>query len=414
MSCALALSRAGVSVTVFESNETLGGRARRVTLPDGTQCDNGQHLLLGAYSETLAAIASVNSRPASELYARIPLTLTSAKSYDAADDVKLTRPPVPLIDGLLMFARATGLSLADKLSLARYLASVVLGRTDAHTQTVADAIANVRAVPRERILAPLCLAALSTPAQRASAQVFHTVLRATFKGGRTASDMLVPKVDLTALFPEPAAAQIVERGGSVFQRETIFSIHPSGAGVELVSRARTATFDHCVLAVPPTAAGRFLAAFPGHETLSSALASLAFEPITTYRFAQNAPVTQPLVRGIADPRVQWLITHPDRATRNIVVSGQEAHTETNQAARVQVIAEIVGLPTDQVHAITEKRATISCTPQQAIRLQTVPSAQPPLWLAGDYCYPAFPSTIEAAVRSGNATAGAIIRHIQDK
>jgi len=55
---AVKLAQAGHSVTLFESSKTLGGRARGVSL-DGKMLDNGQHILLGAYRDSLALMRTV-------------------------------------------------------------------------------------------------------------------------------------------------------------------------------------------------------------------------------------------------------------------------------------------------------------------------------------------------------------------
>src|SRR5699024_9890460 len=49
---------------------------------------------------------------------------------------------------------------------------------------------------------PLCVAAMNTPIERACAQLFAHVLRDSLGGPRAASDVLIPRVDLTALWPE--------------------------------------------------------------------------------------------------------------------------------------------------------------------------------------------------------------------
>ena len=63
MAAAVAAVEQGADVTVFEAARTLGGRARALPaqLPDGTPLtlDNGQHILIGAYSETLALMQRV-------------------------------------------------------------------------------------------------------------------------------------------------------------------------------------------------------------------------------------------------------------------------------------------------------------------------------------------------------------------
>ena len=72
---AVTLAAAGLPVTLIEQAPTLGGRARRV-VQHGIEVDNGQHVLLGAYRQTLALVADVH-RPldANRLFHRLPLTL---------------------------------------------------------------------------------------------------------------------------------------------------------------------------------------------------------------------------------------------------------------------------------------------------------------------------------------------------
>ena len=69
---AVELTRRGARVTLFEAARTLGGRARRVD-HHGTTLDNGQHILLGAYRDTLHLMQTVGLRP-SEALLRLPRT----------------------------------------------------------------------------------------------------------------------------------------------------------------------------------------------------------------------------------------------------------------------------------------------------------------------------------------------------
>ena len=66
LAAAIQLVRAGRRVQVLEAAPQAGGRARRQVLnwPDGSQIslDNGQHLLLGAYRETLELIDSLGGQ----------------------------------------------------------------------------------------------------------------------------------------------------------------------------------------------------------------------------------------------------------------------------------------------------------------------------------------------------------------
>ena len=78
MAAAVTATQAGHHATVFEASRAVGGRARALngTLPDGTPVvlDNGQHILIGAYSETLKLMRTVGVDPEATLL-RLPLTL---------------------------------------------------------------------------------------------------------------------------------------------------------------------------------------------------------------------------------------------------------------------------------------------------------------------------------------------------
>mgnify|MGYP007112905422 CR=1 FL=1 len=58
------------------------------------------------------------------------------------------------------------------------------------------------------MVAPLCVAALNTLPEEASARVFAKVLDTALGGSRTDSDFLVPTTDLSSLLPEPALRQV--------------------------------------------------------------------------------------------------------------------------------------------------------------------------------------------------------------
>jgi hydroxysqualene dehydroxylase len=415
LACAMEMCAAGLAVTLYESNTIPGGRARRVVLPSGLTCDNGQHLLLGAYSETMRQIGRVHAQP-SAYFQRLPLTLASTRSYDHVADVALVRKPIPVVGTLAGLLGAKGLTLGEKMSLVGYIARAVINTDIDLTRTVAEDIASVAPAVRDRLLSPLCLAALNTPAERASAKVFRNVLRASFTAGASGSDMLIPNHDLSATFPDAAVKWLIERGATVMLGETVMILNEaqqSGAtAVEIVSRHHAHTFSHVVLAVAPQHIPRLLSPLPAWQPLARALEGLAFEPITTLyqtEFALREALPHPPLLSVDDPVMQWVFHHKERRLRAVVVSGADAHGERTLEDLRGYAAQRTGSLPSAWQGITEKRATYSCTPQQHVRLSTLPKPTGPIWLAGDYCYPDFPATLESATRSGRATADAIIK-----
>ena len=225
---AVELARCGHRVSLFESARTLGGRARGVTL-DGKRLDNGQHILLGAYTETLRLMRLVGIDPGRALL-RLPLQMRYPPDGGGMNFVA-PRLPAPLHLLVALF-RATGLTREDKLAMSRFSTTArwIDWKLNADC-SVSELLERYDQTERliQLMWRPLCIAALNTPPQRASAQVFLNVLRDSLGARRAASDMLLPRVDLTALFPQHAATFVEQHGGAVVRGVTVASVKRIGA-----------------------------------------------------------------------------------------------------------------------------------------------------------------------------------------
>ena len=112
LAAAVRATEAGCHVTLFEMAPQLGGRARGVEV-DGLALDNGQHILIGAYTRTLALMRTVGTEPG-RLLLRQPLSL----GYPDGRGLRLATGPA-----WLAFARGVagcrGWTMRDKSSLLR-------------------------------------------------------------------------------------------------------------------------------------------------------------------------------------------------------------------------------------------------------------------------------------------------------
>src|SRR5688572_5600040 len=210
MAAAVALSHKGVPVTVFESGPLPGGRARRI-VSQGHELDNGQHIFVGAYTELFRLMRTVGV-PAKALL-RYPLEVRYAANFSLR-----ARPlpaPFGLAAGVLL---AEGVPLAERLGALRFMAALRRLRfrvdPDITVKQFLDDHGQHGGM-RRYLWAPLCVSALNTPLDQASTNAFLAALRDTLAGGAEESDFLLPRVDLSRLFPEPAADFIRARGGEV-------------------------------------------------------------------------------------------------------------------------------------------------------------------------------------------------------
>lgn len=418
---ALTLSKQGVPVTLFEAQRTAGGRARAVEV-QGHTLDNGQHIMLGAYTETLKLMrdAGLDARRA---LLKLPLQMR----YPPGQGMDLVAPRLPAPFHLLgALIRARGLGREDKMALARFSTTARWMGWKLHNDcSVAELLERFEQTPRLNRLMwfPLCLAALNTPPQRASAQVFLNVLRDSLGAGRAASDMLLPRTDMTSAFPAAALSAIGQRGGSVHLAARVESIAQVEGGweVEASGSAVGGTFagrySAVVLACAPAAAARLLEPLPTLSPLVAQLNAFEYEPITTcyLQYAPQVGLGLPFYaledmpadgnhaqfvfdRGYLEPGHAGLLAVVISCSGQAAELGQEplGHAVAAQLARALSRPELANPA--WVRVITEKRATFACTPGLARPDNATGLAG--LALAGDYTAGSYPATLEAAVRSG--------------
>lgn len=422
---AVELSTQGHHVTLFESARTLGGRARSIELHNKT-LDNGQHILLGAYTETLRLMLKIGI-DIDQVMLRLPLQMRYPKDSGGMDFVT-PRLPAPF-HILVALLRASGLTKADKLALARFSTTARWMDWTLHVDcTVAELLERFDQTDQliKLMWRPLCIATLNTPPQRASAQVFLSVLRDSLGGSRAASDMLIPRVDLTALFPQCAATFIKKCGGTVKTATTIEKIIQDGKHWELmISRTQDAVdkkyrFDAVVVATQANHVAHLLDSIIDIDEHSA----LAYEPITTcyLQYGAGVKLAQPFFALIDNPEINhWGQFVFDRGALNtsqagllaVVISASSEAIESGQQALTLAIAtqlaEVLRQPelANPVWSkiISEKQATFSCTPG-LVRPKNA-TGLTGLAIAGDYTAGEYPATLESAVRSGIAAAHCI-------
>jgi squalene-associated FAD-dependent desaturase len=408
MAAAVHATHVGHSVHVFEAAKTLGGRARALDchLPDGTPVtlDNGQHILIGAYTDTLRLIQQVGLQP-DQVLLRLPLNLT----FPDGSGLRLPQWPAPL-DAVAGIMCARGWSLADKWSLVKAALLWQWQRFECSAQTsVADLCQGISSAVFNTLIEPLCVSALNTPANRASGQVFLRVLQDSLFGGRGSSNLLLPTVDLTQLFPQAAALWLQQHGGTVTTGCRVDGLSPTPQGWRVAGEA----FDAVVWATSSSVAAQVLAASAQHMQPAMAASvrpwaattqALQFESIATvYAYASDARLRQPMLAlhsSTAQP-AQFVFDRGQlggpAGVLAFVVSASNAPREVLQSQVLQQAQQQLGLSLQVVQTVVEKRATFACTPGL---LRPAAQVAPKLLVCGDYVQGPYPATLEGAVRSG--------------
>lgn len=415
LAAAVRATEAGHAVTLFEMAPRPGGRAREVE-HEGRPLDNGQHILIGAYRETLALMRTVGADPQIVLE-RSALTLVDPEGRG------LRLPPGAPIPAFIRGVLAAS-HWPWRTRLALLLAAMrwrLAGFRAAPEATVADLTRALPASVRDTLIEPLCVAALNTPATQASAQVFLRVLRDALFGGAGAADLLLPRASLSTLLPEPATRWLAAHGAQVRTGRRVASLEPADQGAWLVDGDRV---DAVVLACSAQEAARLTAEVaPGWSSVAGAF---DYEPIVTvYLASAGSRLAQPMTTlhasSLHPAQFVFDLGALDRSGARdglfaFVVSGArlwlEKGVEATAQATLQQAREAFDPgawrePPRVLFSIAERRATFSCTPG----LRRPPTRiAPGLAAAGDYVDGPYPATLEGAVRSGLGALRALGLH----
>jgi len=423
LSAALTLSELGHQCTVFEAARSVGGRARSVLwhCEDGTTLtvDNGQHILLGAYASTLETLQRVGLAEA-DVLTRLPLQFKAASGFA----LQAPRWPAPL-HLIAAISNARGLTWRERLAMLRIMHDLRHHHWRLSGDcTVFELLMSHRQPARlvTEFWEPLCVAALNTPINEASAQIFVNVLRDSLGARRAASDLLLPRTGLDNLFPHAARETLEREGHSVHTGSAIRTLDRTSEGISLTdAHERQHDFAGAVCAVAPQHVALLLHGHEDCQELVQSCQQFTYQSITT------AWMLYPEARHLHCPMLalntnhednefgQWVFDHSylggPPGLLSVVISADGPHRSLDASALTQHLADQlarqanIDAPLRDSRIIVEKRATFSCTPNLQRPGNTTP--WPRLVLAGDYTASPYPATLEAAVSSGQRAALAL-------
>ena len=431
LSAAAALIEKGFQVTLFESSSQLGGRARTVLVENNSLMhllDNGQHILLGAYRETLKLLRKVGVDE-EKAFMRVPLQINMhaapVKCIFSLKSANYLPSPLNMLVGLIA---CKGISISELISAIKFMLDL---RSTRFQITGDKALENYLIEQNqpikliEMLWEPLCLAALNTPIAIASTQIFLNVLKDSFSNDslttrKKNSDFLLPRADLSKIIANPIAHFLQVNGAKIKLNRRIRQLELEGDGFSLTTRDGKAYFSHVVIAAPAARLDKLIELIPKLQTVYKQTQNYSYQPIYTI-YLQYPPdfKLSNVMYGLSGTLGQWVFDRGQLCDQKgllaVIVSATGKHQQLSQDELALRIAKELhqafpDMPKPLWHkVIAEKRATFSCAPNLA--RPTNKTLQPRLYLAGDYTYADYPATIEGAIRSGISCANLIANSV---
>jgi squalene-associated FAD-dependent desaturase len=425
LAAAVELTRHDIPVTVYESARHVGGRACTLNI-DGVNLDNGQHLMIGAYRQILLSLQHMGVNP-DDVLLRLPqhLKMLDARNGHTLFELKLPRWPAPLhlLTGMLT---CSGLSWREKIrTLIRF--NRLLQTKIEPDVCVEDWLAQAGLPPAyiDYLLKPLCLAALTSHTNQASARSLQNVLRETFLGPREHTDLLIPRATLGEIFPQAAVRYIESRGSKVLPEHRVSHIDAHNKILTIHDQA--VQYEQLILATPASVTQKLLEHDAQFDNVTHPLQALQHQPVCTIYLRYPPHVELPLpMLGCVHGQIEWLFDRRHCRQPGLiaaVISGDGAHMQATQDELAATVSHELGRlfphwpQPESVQVIREKRACfLSHVDIDRLR-PGMATADPAIRLCGDYVYienatqPGLPATLEGAVRSGVKCAQ---RFIEDR
>ena len=410
LSAASFLSNEGFKIKLLEASPKLGGRAYSFRDNEtGAVIDNGQHILMGCYKETLNFFKLIGAEENLTKQSHLSLNFVKQNFELCPLNVSGSLYPFNLLSAVLHYS---AISFNEKLLFIKFFARICsYNDNDLEKLTVLEWLHKEKQTENliKSFWEILAVSALNTDIKKASAKIFALVLKKIFFSGNDASVIILPSLGLTETYCDDAVRFIYNKEGSVSLSEQVISLTVQDRTLkEIVTTTKVISDFDCVISAIPLYALKKIVTernfLPGLEFDYSSI-------LTAHLFLKENRFMNTFY-GLIDSPVQWVFNKGTHLT--VVISNADKYMDESQEEIIEMILielkkyillERSELSTYKI--IKEKRAAF--VPSNNI-INKRPSASTQfnnLFLAGDWTDTGLPATIESAVKSGRLAAEAV-------
>jgi squalene-associated FAD-dependent desaturase len=420
---------------VLEAKPAPGGRAYSFADDDTRDfVDNGQHVLMGCYAETLDFLGRIGS--AKHLVFHDDLEIEMLERGGRSAMLRTARLPGPLHMGAALL-RYRHLDMRQRLSAVlaglRLLAIHRFDRSRLARLTVSELmdLLGQSARARECFWHPIAIATLNEAPERSSALLFAEVLRRAFFARRRDSAFVYSRAGLSELYCS-GAAKVIERSGGRVEVRAIVEALEFGHDARLAraklrdgSRIEASAF---VAAVPPQALLRFLPENAVADRFFARLRAIDTSPIVCTHLWLDREVTESPFVGFIGSTTQWMFNKgrifERRGERHagylsFVTSGARSLADRSNDEILDVVTSDLRAMIPAARdarvvkslVLKEKNATMAPDPASDALRPPVRTPIANFFLAGDWIQTGLPATIESAVAAGHAAAREVLARI---
>ena len=404
LSAAVFLAGSGVKVEVIEAAPKTGGRTYSFKEPVSSDIiDNGQHILMGCYKDTIDFIRLINAENnfIFRKHLKVNFLMENFRLFQLKSGNSLY--PFNLLSALLNYK---AISLSNRFKLLKFFAKLYFYPDHSLNKMTVSQWLKQENQTEELIKSfweILTVGALNTGINKASAKIFADILKKIFFSGSKAAAIILPGSGLSEAFCVNSEKFIEERSGRISLLETVSRFGISGEKIiSIFTNKRTITgFDYVVSAVPYINLKNILA----KSGINLNNIDFRYSTIVSIHIWLKENKLSEDFYGLINSPVHWIFNHKSHLSLVISDANDLADVpkeEIFNTAALQ-LEKFAGISKDNIVSykiIKEKRATF--IPSNDI-LNKRPGPYTGLknfFLAGDWINTGLPATIESAVKSG--------------
>ena len=420
----------GFRVKLLEKRGFLGGRAFSFTdRTTGFEVDNGQHVFMRCCTRYIAFLKRLGVFHKTYLQDRMEVQIIDRLRGASG----LSSAPLPTPFHLLpSFATYRHLSAREKaLALMASLRIIALGekgRKELDGQTFYDWLKEHGQTDRtiNNFWNVITLPALNDDVRRVSAnQAMMVFQEGFFKNSRGAA-IGYSRVGLTSLIEEEARRYIIDRGGELAVKMEAVGLRAAGGRIESVALTGgdLLTADYYVSAVPHYAFTTMLSTELRDDPFFGRAFALESSPIVNVHVWYDRPVAHFEFAAFLNSKVQWAFNKSRMYNRNgqggqYICLSQSGARDLIDVPKEEIqqmfLEELSSLlpkadPARATHVSVVKEPMATFSPAPGALSHRLPAKTPigNLFLAGEWTDTDWPSTMEGAVRSGEAAAKELV------
>ncbi len=261
LTAAAYLANKKYKVTLLEASPKLGGRAYSfLDKETNSVLDNGQHILMGCYYETLNFLSLVQAKD--NFYFQKRLEVRFVKEGFQILPLK-SFPLVYPFNLLIGVMRFKAISVSDRISLLKVFLKLPFYSSDKITRmTIKEWLEkeNQSQNVQDAFWRILAVGALNTSIEKASAKIFIDILKQIFLKGNSAATIILPKYGLSESYCKNAEEYIEKNGGEIILSEPVEKIIISDDNITEIHSSKKVflDFDFVISAIPAFALNRII------------------------------------------------------------------------------------------------------------------------------------------------------------